>query len=245
MIALCVMPHPDDCEILCAGTLLRLAEQGVKIHVATMTAGDKGSMSLPPEKISAIRRVEAANAAKHLGASSYTCLEFEDLSIVFDNPTRQKIAGLLRKIKPDIIFTTPPVDYMADHEITSSLVRDACFNASVPNYHTGTDDAPTQKIPYLYYSDPIGGEDLFGDKTVTSVLVNITTVMDRKVEALSCHASQREWLREQHGIDEYVDAMKRWAAVRGAELGVTFAEGFRQHLGHPHPTECLLRKLLW
>ena len=51
------MPHPDDVEILCAGTLLRLKEQGYELHIATMTAGDKGSAVLSREEIAAIRRV--------------------------------------------------------------------------------------------------------------------------------------------------------------------------------------------
>ena len=43
---LVIMPHPDDIELLCAGTLLRLRQQGCAIHLVTMTAGDKGSVEL-------------------------------------------------------------------------------------------------------------------------------------------------------------------------------------------------------
>ena len=60
---LALMPHPDDCEILCAGTLIRLREIGFEIHVATMTAGDKGSVTRSNIEIAAIRRDEAQAAA--------------------------------------------------------------------------------------------------------------------------------------------------------------------------------------
>src|SRR5690348_6300178 len=73
---LAMMPHPDDMEILCAGTLIRLRELGWEVHVATMTAGDKGSATLPPEEIARIRRVEAQRGAEVVGATSYRCLEF-------------------------------------------------------------------------------------------------------------------------------------------------------------------------
>src|SRR5437868_2062281 len=130
---LAIMPHPDDIEILCAGTLLRLIEAGCEVHCATMTSGDKGSTVLSRQQIASVRRTEAAHAAELLGAASYRCLRFDDLEIVFDNAARSCVAGLLRVVGPDIVFTTPPIDYMFDHEITSQLVRDACFNAAVKN----------------------------------------------------------------------------------------------------------------
>ena len=64
---LAAMPHPDDMEILCAGTLLRLRDLGWEIHVATMTPGDKGSATLPPGEIAAIRRMEAQRGAEAIG----------------------------------------------------------------------------------------------------------------------------------------------------------------------------------
>jgi len=57
--ALCLMAHPDDAEILCGGTLLRLhREHGFAVHVVTCTPGDAGSADLGPEKIAAVRRQE-------------------------------------------------------------------------------------------------------------------------------------------------------------------------------------------
>ncbi len=237
--------HPDDIEIQCAGTLLQLKQLGCRISVATMTPGDCGSAELPPDEIAAIRRAEAAAAAKIIGAE-YTCLEFRDLSICFDNDSRRRMTEFLRRTQPDMILTAPPVDYMHDHEITSMLVRDACFNASVPNYRTRQWDPapPMQKIPYLYFVDAIEGIDHFGNRQPIDFIVDVSAVFDRKLEALACHASQREWLRKQHGIDEYIDACRRWGAERGAENNVEFGEGFRQYKGHPHPNDNLLETLL-
>jgi LmbE family N-acetylglucosaminyl deacetylase len=241
---LAIMPHPDDIEILCAGTLIRLRAAGCEIHAATMTAGDKGSAVLSRLQIAGIRREEARNAAETLGATSYTCLEFEDLSIVFDNESRRRVAGLIRRVLPGIVITTPPIDYMFDHEITSHLVRDACFNASVRNYESPAGDPPAEHIPYLYYTDPVGGVDLFGAPSPVGRLIDISAVIDRKAEALACHVSQRAWLQKQHGLDDYIDSMKRWAAGRGALIGVKYAENLRQHLGHPHPTDDMIAELL-
>jgi len=61
---------------------------------------------------------------------------------------------------------------------------------------------------------------------------------------LACHRSQREWLQQHHGMDEYILSMKRHAEDRGRDIGVLYAEGFRQHLGHAFPQDNLLQKEL-
>ena len=241
---LALMPHPDDIEILCAGTLLRLRDLGYEIHVATMTAGDKGSAELSRVDIANIRRAEARAAAKVLGAASCTCLEFQDLEITFDTPSRQRVAGLLRRVKPFLVFTTPPADYMFDHEITSQLVRDACFNAGVPNYPAEGEAPHLESVPYLYYSDAIEGHDLHGNDSRVTALIDISQQMETKAASLCCHDSQRSWLRRQHGMDNYIESMKAWGAKRGARRGTAYAEAFAQHLGHPHPQDDILSQLL-
>lgn len=238
------MPHPDDVEILCAGTLLRLREKGYELHIAVMTAGDKGSAVLTREEIAYIRRAEARQGAQKLGAASYRCLEFQDLEISFDNVSRRKVTGVVRDVNPSIIFTTPPHDYMFDHEITSQLVRDACFNAGCKNYETEGDAPAIDGIPYLYYSDAIEGHDIFGQPSRVTTIVNISPHIEQKVVALQCHDSQRAWLKKQHGMDSYIDSMKQWSARRGAQIGAAYAEAFCQHLGHPHPQDDILQRVL-
>ena len=242
---LAIHAHPDDIEFQCAGTLLRLRKLGCRISAATMTPGDCGSAEHSSELIAAIRREEARKAAVVLNAEC-SCLEFRDLSIVFDNDSRRRVTEFLRQTAPDIILTAPPVDYMHDHEMTSALIRDACFNASVPNYRTCQwDPAPaTKRIPWLYFVDPVEGIDHFGQRQPTDFIVDISAEFPTKLEALSCHASQREWLRRQHGMDEYTEACRRWSEARGREIGVPFGEGFRQYKGHPHPKDNILGELL-
>jgi LmbE family N-acetylglucosaminyl deacetylase len=237
--------HPDDVEIQCAGTLALLKQRGHHIDYMTMTPGDCGSAELGPLAIAATRRVEARAAADLLGVD-YECLEFRDLAICFDNPSRQRVTEALRRVQPDIVLTAPPVDYMPDHEITSRLVRDACFNAAVPNYDTRQPipAACLEKIPHLYYVDPVEGTDWYGNAVEPSFIVDTSSVFDLKRDMLACHASQREWLRRQHGMDEYLDSMERWSRQRGSQISAEHGEGYRQHLGHPHPQDNLLLSLL-
>lgn len=242
---LAIHAHPDDIELQCAGTLLRLKEQGCHISMATMTPGDCGSAELGPEEIAAVRRQEAKRSAEIIGAD-YTCLEFRDLSIIVDNDSRRRVTEVIRRTRPDIVITAPPIDYMSDHEMTSRLVRDATFAASCPNYKTQQwDPAPaTEKIPYLYYVDPIEGIDWYGQPQNYDFIVDISTAFETKLQMLACHASQREWLRRQHGLDEYLEGCRRWSAARGAKIGRVYGEAFTQHRGHPYPHDNVLQELL-
>jgi LmbE family N-acetylglucosaminyl deacetylase len=242
---LAIHAHPDDVEFQCAGTLGRLKQAGCQITIATMTAGDCGSAELGPAEISKVRREEARRAADLLGAD-YSCLEFHDLGIVHDNDGRRRVTEAVRRARPDIVLTAPPVDYMSDHEMTSRLVRDACFAASIPNYATQQWEpaAPLAKIPHLYYVDSIGGIDPLGNAIEPEFIIDVTATFDTKLKMLACHASQRNWLLKQHGIDEYLESCKTWSAKRGSTLGVQYGEAFTQHKGHPYPHDNLLLKLL-
>jgi LmbE family N-acetylglucosaminyl deacetylase len=241
--ALAILAHPDDAEFLCAGTLIRLRrEHGWSIHIATMTAGDCGSAEHSAEEISRIRRGEGSAAARLIGGT-YHCLDERDLLVTYNQQALAKAASLLRRVRPDVVFTHSPDDYHLDHEMTSKVVRGATFAASVPLF-LRDELAPADCVPHLYYCDPIEGKDAFGRDIAPAFCVDVTTAIENKAEMLACHASQRNWLTKQHGIDNYIDSMRNWTARRGKERGVAYAEGFRQHLGHSYPQDNLLAKLL-
>src|SRR6516165_9545376 len=126
-IILSVLAHPDDAEFLCAGTLTRLKkEHGYHVHIASMTPGDCGSVALDSQEISRMRRGEGNNAAAVIGAT-YHCMEERDLLVFYNERTLEKVTRLLRWLKPGIVLTHSPADYMLDHEITSTIARAAAF----------------------------------------------------------------------------------------------------------------------
>lgn len=240
-VALSFLAHPDDAEILCGGTLIRLADTGWEMHIATATAGDCGTMTESPWDISAIRTGEAARAAALINAS-YHCLGEPDGMVVYDKPTIRKAIDLFRRIAPSLVLTHAPKDYMMDHEQVSLLARCASFVYGAPNI-SAFRRHPDSAVPYLYYCDPVELTDPLGHEVHPTTLLDISAQMDRKVEMLACHASQREWLRAHHGMDHYVEAMKHAGAARGRIIGVEYAEGFIQHRGHPYPRNDLLLEL--
>jgi LmbE family N-acetylglucosaminyl deacetylase len=247
-VALAILAHPDDAEFLCAGTLARLRkEHDWIIHIASMTPGDCGTTEYSPEEIARIRRAEGQAAAATIGAV-YHCLEERDLRIVYNVPTLEKVTRLINATQASVVFTHSPDDYHLDHEQTSKLVRAATFAAPVPNFlhFPGHQEQfpPLAHIPHLYYCDPLEGKDAFGQPIHPSFRIDISTVIDDKERMLACHESQRSWLRKHHGVDNLLDSMKAWAAEQGKPIGVRYAEGFRQHLGHSYPQDNRIGQLL-
>jgi LmbE family N-acetylglucosaminyl deacetylase len=247
---LAVGAHPDDVEIMCSGTLFALHQHGHEIHVASLTLGDCGSVQRSAEEIRSIRHREAMKACEVLDAT-YHHAGFDDLCIFNDDNSNRRVTALLRKVDPSVVITHSPNDYMSDHEITSLLVRNACFYASIPNYETkiGTVGC-TLNIPYLYYAQPVEGIDIFGKKVTPQFYVDISGLMEQKLEMLACHESQRNWLRAHHGMDEYVESMRRFNASLGQRASmvsgrlISYAEAFRQHRGHAYLDDNVITKFL-
>lgn len=250
---LALMAHPDDIEITCAGTLVLLARAGWTIHLATMTAGDLGSMRHPRAAISRIRRREAQASARLIGAE-YTCLGFDDLTITCDARSKRRVSGFLREVRPDVLVTPAPIDYLADHEETARIAREAAFGSTIPNWRATGVGTPSRRslppcdaLPVILTADPLDLVDHAGRRVPARVVVDITSVIDVKERMLAAHESQRSWLRAQHGEDEYLHWMRRVSADRARDFGrraVKYAEGFCQHLGHGFPATDVLTGVL-
>ncbi len=240
-VALSLLAHPDDAEFLCVGTLIRLAEAGWEIHIASVTPGDCGTMVDTPWDISAKRTEEARQAAELIGAT-FHCLDERDGFVVFDKPALHKCVDLCRRIAPSLMFAHAAQDYMMDHEIVSQLARGASFIYGAPNA-SAFPRKEESGVPYLYYCDPAEGIDPLGNPVEPTTVIDVSGQLDKKTEMLACHASQREWLRAHHGGDEYLEAMRRWVGVRGQQIGTSAAEAFVQHRGHAYPRNDVLAEL--
>ena len=51
------------------------------------------------------------------------------LALLYDKPSILRVLAHVRKIRPQLVLTMSPTDYMLDHEITGTLVQSACFHA--------------------------------------------------------------------------------------------------------------------
>lgn len=239
---LALFAHPGDAEILSAGTLLRLADLGWKIHLATMTAGECGSATLPAAEIIRMRGEESRKAAAAIGATCH-CLEEAEGYVVHDKPTVRKVVDFLRGLAPDVVLTHALRDSVVDHEQTALLARAACQIFTAPNC-SAAPLAAGARVPHLYFSDPILGREPGGGFVTPTTVVRITRQQTKKLEMVSCHASVLDWMSRQAGVPNLVETIREHGIDRGRLAGAVSAEAFVQYIGHGFPADDLLRELL-
>ena len=87
----------------------------------------------------------------------------------------------------------------------------------------------------------LDAKDKLGNRICATTVVDITETMPVKEQMFFCHASQLDWLKAHHSLDHAIAPTRVQSSMRGKEIGVRFAEGFRQHLGQAFPQENLLK----
>jgi len=224
--------HPDDLEIACGGTLAKYAKLGHKVFMCHVANGNMGHAVIMPDELREIRDKEARNAAAIIGAESIS-IDVGDLHVdSSDLEVRNRLAEVVKYTKADIIITHNPDDYMRDHTETSKLALDVSFACTVPHLETGSE---ASGFPPVFYMETLAGIGF-----IPTEYVDISDVIDIKMQANACHESQIKWMKEHDHID-FLDFIKTCNKYRGLQASVPFAEGFRQYAGWPRfKTERLL-----
>ena len=228
--ALAIAAHPDDIEFVMAGTLLLLREAGWDVHYLNLSTGNLGSMTMSLAQIARERRREAQAAAKLLGAKWHAAV-CDDIQIFYNDATLRRVCAVVRAVDPTIVLTHSPEDYMEDHMNTSRLAVTAAFTRGMPNYRTAPPRKAVQSPVAIYQGAPHGLRDPLRRRIMPGAFVDTASVQKMKLDALACHASQKEWLDATQGMDSYLRAMDDFSREVG-RLSRKFrhAEGWRRHL---------------
>jgi LmbE family N-acetylglucosaminyl deacetylase len=228
--AFAIAAHPDDIEFFMSGTLMLLKETGYNIHYMNVANGCCGTTEYDRETIANMRREEAMNACEFAGAVFHesTC---DDLAIFYDKPTLAKVASVVRHVAPEIILTHSPTDYMEDHTTASRLAVTAAFARGMPNFDVDPPREPVMNKVTIYHAQPFSHTDPLRQPVTPDMFVDVTDVVERKVEMLSRHVSQKHWLDESQGHDSYLQTLRDLDAECGKMSGMfAYAEGWRRHL---------------
>lgn len=229
-------PHPDDETLQCAGTLSMLTANGNKVIVAIYTNDDKGSLDLEmtSERLARIRRVEEEAACAELGIPKENLVWFGygDGNLEYADPQRLRgeAARLIKKYRPDAIFTVDPgSDYerwhKTDHRMAAFITKDAFIAAEWHLYYPQQlldEGLKPYRIPMAYY--------YYTDKP--NCIVDITKIIDKKVKAVAKHVSQFP-----PSVDKYTPEMSPEAynqiktdVEKEAKDGERFVERFRREV---------------
>jgi N-acetylglucosamine malate deacetylase 1 len=228
--AIAIAAHPDDIELMMAGTLVQLKRQGYETHYLNLSSGNVGSVVYDSESLIKIRYDEAKEAAGILGAKFHPPF-CNDLEIFYDNKTLRTLAGIIREVQPSIVLTHSPSDYMEDHMNTSRLAVTACFARGMPNYQTIPERQAGNYDCTIYHALPHTLCDGLRQPIEAGAFVNTTSVFDVKLKALKAHQSQQNWLDISQKFNSYLNTMEELSlAVGKMSKQFTHAEGWRRHL---------------
>ena len=219
MNVLAIGAHPDDIEILCAGTLALYCRQGHHVTMAVFTCGDMGDLEVAPQELALLRHAESAAAAAVIGAD-LLWPAITDEHVFANEPQRRVMIDLLRQADPDVILTHSPNDYHPDHRYVSQLVFDAYFQKGLPHIPNQTQPACRFAGTQVYYMDTLAGIGC-----LPTEYVDITSVMETKLQMLRCHKTQFKAISQltHCGLEQLTHIQSRFRGLAG---GCEYAEGF-------------------
>ncbi len=221
--ALAVSAHPDDIEFGCSGTLATWADRGAEVTYCIVTDGSTGTQDreLAGERLAAIRREESERAAEVIGAREIVWLDYRDGYVEYTLDLRRDIARVFRRFKPHrflVLDPTPVIDQFInhpDHRAVGQASLDVSMTAgTTPGHFPELLDEglePWRGLREVWIAGPSPG----------STAVDISSAIDRKIEALMCHVSQVGDRAE--GIAGWV---REWTAAAGKDHGYAHAETF-------------------
>lgn len=217
---LAVVAHPDDAELLCAGTLARARADGAAIGICVLCQGDKGQPAKPIPKLAAVRRREMAAAARLLGAELFVA-GVPDSTLCDTDVTRQKLTAIFRRFRPTLVLAHAPEDYHPDHRAASALAEAASWFCASAGRKTRS--KALASAPELWWMDTLsmnGFEPGF--------YVDITDFLSLKEQMLACHRSQLARGKDQD-FSPLADLMRLQSRARGVQSAGQAAEAFRVH----------------
>ena len=225
--AMLVIPHPDDGESGCAGTVAKWVAEGCHVLYVVATNGDKGSSDpeMTSERLAAIRDEEQRNAARVLGVEEVVFLGYGDGELEDTREFRGDVVRQIRRWRPDVLFAMDPLRTEGhthrDHRISGLVAMGACFPYARDLLHY------PEQIEEGLETYKVGAVLLWGSENPDTV-VDITSTIDRKMEALAAHASQLS--TDAARIEGFVKRRAESAAERASADGhrFEFAEVFRK-----------------
>jgi bacillithiol biosynthesis deacetylase BshB1 len=213
--------HPDDVELAAGGTVIKHVVAGKTAAIVDLTRGELGTRGSPE-----IRLQEAGKAAEILGVLARENLDLGDGFFTNDKSSQIRVIEMVRKYRPQVVLAPARSDRHPDHGRAAALVETACFLSGLVKVETrwngSMQDAWRPRAVYHYMQ---------GYYIAPSVVVDVTDVWERKVEAILAFRSQFHDpnSKEPETIltrPEFIEFIRARAMECGWHVGVKYAEAF-------------------
>ncbi len=207
--------HPDDAELCCGGLLLLAAEQGRRTAVVDLTRGELGSLGTPE-----IREQEAAEAAEALRLTKRLNLGLPDGHLHDTDDNRKQIVRVIRELRPTLLIAPPREDHHPDHMAVAELMRQSFYLCSIRKY-----------LPELPPWRPKALLHHMGSRhTTPKFVVDISRVIDRRMEAVRCFDSQfgspQPGFPVRIASERFLDSIQADLGHYGSLIGAAYGEPY-------------------
>jgi LmbE family N-acetylglucosaminyl deacetylase len=224
---LVVSAHPDDVDFGAAGSVAAWTQQGIEVTYCMVSDGEAGGsdLSISRTEMAAIRRSEQTAAAECVGVTDLRFLGHPDGRIEPSLDLRRDISRVIREVRPQrVVCQSPERNFRSvyashpDHLAAGEAALCAVYpDARNPFAHPELLDAGLEPwtVPEVWMMTGM----------TPDVHVDITDVIDRKIKALLCHASQID------NPDAMDNLLRQWGAGVAARMGLpdgSYAEGFQR-----------------
>lgn len=218
------MPHPDDIEITCGGTIAKFVQRGHRVGILHMTDGEPTPRGTPEA-----RATELAAAAQVLGVEHVETLGLPNRELMDGPPARYAVATAFRRHKPRIVVgmagRTPGAS--PDHYQAQLILEGARFYSQLTKWDDRFDGTEPHRIDWLWYRPvAVGVQDT---NWVSTFVVDVSDVYEQKIAAISCYKSQFDEQR----LERLLHRVKAIDAAEGSRCGFAYGELFA--LPHPVP----------
>jgi N-acetylglucosamine malate deacetylase 1 len=217
---LAVVAHPDDAELLCAGTLGRAKSERAIVGICVLCQGDKGQPSKRINKLAKTREAEMRASAKLLGAE-LSFARVPDGTLEDTRQRRLQLVEILRRFKPTLVLAHWSEDYHPDHCAASKIAEAASWFCASRGHKTAS--PALAEPPVIWWMDTINMI-----RFEPGFYVDVSNFLELKNRMLNCHRSQisRGNDSDFFSLSSLMDAQMR---TRGMQTGVVAAEAFRGH----------------
>lgn len=219
-----IVGHPDDADFGPAGTAAAWIDAGSEGWLVCCTSGEAGGEDpdLDPLELAGAREDEQRRAAEIVGYAGVSFLHQPDGGLVNDLPLREQLVREIRTFKPDAVICGDPEIVVhgggginhTDHRAAAMAAIDAVYPAArnpmaFPWLARGGLAAHRVRRLYLMWGNQ------------SDAWIDVTPTVDRKIEALRCHASQL------HDPEAVFERVRGRLAEGGQRIGTAAAEGYR------------------
>ena len=213
--------HPDDIELTCSGTIIKLVKQGKKVGICDLSEGELGTRGTRE-----LRAKEAAEATKILGIAAREQLLLEDGNIDNSPRNRLKLIELYRKYRPAVLLFPHWFERHPDHEHAHRLCREAWFYSGLEKIESsaeGQKQEPYRPLKYFHYMQTYEFQPSF--------VIDISSEFEQRMMAVRAYKSQffdpESTERETFlSTPAFMEMLRSRFEYFGSRIGVKYGEPF-------------------